>query len=147
MALGAKLDKKKFHTLVILGDGECMEGSIWEAASFASAWNLSNLIAIIDNNGLGATDFVRNFIGKTNFKDKFKSFGWTVFEVDGHNFNSLIPVFLKIKNRKFNNPIAIIANTIKGKGISFMENDPHWHHGIPKGNFLSKAMKELGIKQ
>ena len=147
IALSAKLDKKKFNTLVILGDGECMEGSTWEAASFASVQNLNNLIVIIDNNGVGATDFVKNFMGGKSLSEKFKSFGWEVFDANGHNFNDLLSVFIKIKDGKFNFPVALIAKTIKGKGVSFMENKYHWHHGIPKGKLLDQALEELGLKK
>ena len=147
IALSAIMDKKNFRTLVILGDGECMEGSTWEAASFASVQNLNNLIVIIDNNGVGATDFVKNFMGGNSLSEKFKSFGWKVLDVNGHNFNDLLSVFIKIKDGRFNSPVALIAKTTKGKGVSFMENNYHWHHGIPKGKLLDQALEELGLKK
>jgi len=144
LALAAKLNKQNFSTLVILGDGECLEGSVWEAASFASQQKLSNLIAIVDNNKVASTTFTKNFTGNYPLPAKWKSFGFDVLEIDGHNFTQILAALKKIKQKR-QKPLAIIANTIKGKGISFMENDHHWHHGVPKGEQIAIAKKDLGL--
>ena len=146
LALSAKLDKKDFLSIAILGDGECSEGSVWEAAAFAGKRELSNLVAIVDNNGVGAADFTANYFGtKKEMAGRWKAFGWDVVEVDGHNLAKIVPIIKKLRNRTSKKPLAIIANTIKGKGVSFMHNDHHWHHGVPKGELADKARKELGI--
>lgn len=145
MALAAKLNNQNYTTIVILGDGECMEGSIWEAAIFAVSKNLGNLIAIVDDNGVSATAISTELSGRTRIADKFRSFGWTVYEVDGHSTKQLLTLFKNIKGVKLNSPIAIVAKTTKGKGVSFMEGDPHWHHGVPKEDKFELAKKELGL--
>lgn len=143
LALSAKLDKKPFSVLVLLGDGECCEGSVWEAANFASARNLDNLVAIIDNNKVGATCPTQEYSGISPLKEKWEGFGWDTREISGHNFNEIFSVLSDIHSRNSGRPLAIVANTIKGKGVSFMENDFHWHHGVPKGELLEKARIEL----
>lgn len=143
LALSAKLNKKSFITIVLLGDGECCEGSVWEAANFASAQKLNNLIAIIDNNKIGATSLTKNYAGPMPLAGKWKAFGWDVIEINGHNFKDIFSALGNIRSRKSSRPLAIVANTIKGKGVSFMENNFHWHHGVPKEEFLDKARKEL----
>ncbi|MBI2028452.1 MAG: transketolase [Candidatus Levybacteria bacterium] len=145
LALSAKLDEKNFLTLVILGDGECSEGSVWEAASFAAQQKLSNLIAIVDNNKVAATSFTKDFTGNSSMHMKWKSFGWNTIQIDGHNFKQIISAFKKLKQMKNSRPSIIVANTVKGKGISFMENDYHWHHGVPKGEQIQLAKKDLGL--
>ena len=144
MALADKLENKIYRkTFIILGDGECYEGSVWEAANFAAHHKLSNLCAIIDRNKLithGSTEDI-NALG--SIKDKFISFGWEAQEIDGHNVNNLLNFFKSISSNNFKKPIALIAKTIKGKGISFMENVASWHHGgINEENFLI-AEKQL----
>ena len=144
MALADKFDKKANRkTFVILGDGECYEGSVWEAANFAAHHKLINLCAIIDRNKLithGSTEDI-NALG--SIKDKFISFGWDAYEIDGHNINELLNFFKSIPKSNNQKPIALIANTLKGKGVSFMENKASWHHGgINEENFLI-AEKEL----
>lgn len=148
LAMAAKLNKQNFSTLVILGDGECIEGSIWEAASFATQQKLSNLTAIVDNNKVASTAFTKDFTGNYPLPEKWKSFGWETVVIDGHNFKQILTALKKIKKSKQSKrekPLAIIANTIKGKGISYMENDYHWHHGVPKGEQIDIAKKELGL--
>lgn len=144
-ALAAKLNKQNFSTVVILGDGECIEGSIWEAVSFACAQKLSNLTAIVDNNKVASTAFTKDFTGNVSLRAKWSSFGWETIEVNGHNFRQILSALLKVKEMKRQKPLAIIANTIKGKGISYMENDHHWHHGVPKGEQIEIAKKDLGL--
>ncbi len=147
LALSAKLNHKSFITVVLLGDGECCEGSVWEAATFASAQKLNNLVAIVDNNKVGATSPTKKYVGPMSWTGKWRAFGWDVKEIDGHNFKDIFSVLKDIHSRKSKRPLVIVANTIKGKGVSFMENDFHWHHGIPKGELLEQARKELNKPQ
>lgn len=143
LAVGAKLNNKDYVTVALLGDGECNEGSVWEGAAFAGVRNLTNLIAIVDCNGAGATDFTKNFFGAAVPEEKWRSFGWEVRSINGHNFEEIFSALGDIRNRTSSRPLAIIAHTTKGKGVSFMENDYHWHHGVPTGNLLDIARTEL----
>lgn len=142
-ALAAKLDDLKYKSYVLLGDGECHEGSIWEAAMLSSHLGLDNLIAIVDRNGLcihGSTEE----INKLNpFSDKWKSFGWNTIEIDGHNMNQIVASLRNAKETSNGKPTVIIANTIKGKGVSFMENSHKWHHGGIDDETYRKAFSEL----
>lgn len=144
MAIAAKLNSEKYLTYVILGDGECSEGSIWEAVTFAVAQNLNNLIAIVDNNQVAATSKTQNFTGKVLMENKWKSFGWDILAIDGNDIREIIYALKKSKKRSNSQkPLAIIANTIKGKGVSFMEGDPKWHHGVANDDQYEQARKEL----
>jgi len=143
LALAAKMDRKKYITVALLGDGECHEGSIWEASLFAGHHRLNNLVAIIDHNKLSATDFLKNYLEIKPLKQKWQAFGWDVVVVNGHSFKELINVFNKFKTRLSNKPLAVVATTTKGKGVSFMENQPIWHYRIPVGEELKIALKEL----
>ncbi len=144
MALAAKLNKQEYLTYVILGDGECSEGSIWEAITFAVAQNLNNLIAIIDNNQVAATSRTQKLTGSVILEEKWRSFGWNTILIDGNNIAEVIKALKKSKINSFNKkPLAIIANTIKGKGVSFMEGDPQWHHGVVSNAQYEQAKKEL----
>lgn len=144
IAFAKKIDKKSnVNIFVLLGDGECYEGSVWEAAMFANHYKLDNLIAIVDRNNLTVLDYTENIIKLNPFKEKWLSFGWNVVEVDGHNINMLINkinYFKKLRNGK---PCILIANTLKGKGISFMENKIKWHHGLPSKEEIKKIKYEL----
>jgi transketolase len=144
MALAHKMNKNNYKHYVLLGDAECSEGSIWEAALFSSFHKLKNLVAIIDNNNIGSLDYTKNFTSLDNIKNKWESFGWSVQEVDGHSIAKIISSLNKIKKSK--KPNLIIANTIKGKGLSIMENNPIWHVKklIDKSEIL-KCKKELGL--
>jgi len=146
LALSAKMDKINFKTFAILGDGECNEGSVWEAAMFGHNNRLNNLIVIVDNNKIGATDFTANFSGSAPMENKWQAFGWQIIKIDGHNFESILSGFKKAEQSE-NSPVAIIAETIKGKGVSFMENHYNWHHGAPKDELASKATSELAAKK
>lgn len=144
MALADKLDRKTRKTYVLMGDGECYEGSVWEAAMFASQHQLNNLCAIVDRNKLitfGSTEILNKL---EPFKDKWLAFGWDVFEINGHDIKIIIKTMLKISRKKSENPSLIIANTIKGKGVTFMENVPKWHHGGIDDLKLQIALNELG---
>lgn len=143
LALTAKMDNKDFKTFVLLGDGECNEGSVWEAAMFASHHKLNNLVGIVDKNGLCSTDFIKDCLDIEPLDEKWRAFGWDVTVVDGHSFEEMLPVFNDFRKRKSDKPFMIIANTIKGKGISFMEGNPGWHHTVPKGEQIEIARKEL----
>jgi len=143
IALAAKMDLKDFKTFVLLGDGECCEGSVWEAAMFAGKKELDNLIAIVDNNGICATDFVCNCVCNDDLPKRWESFRWDVYIADGHDIEDLLNVLHKARSSTNLKPKVIIANTIKGKGVSFMEGSPQWHHGAPKGQMLEQAIDEL----
>lgn len=144
MALGAKINQKSFRTYVILGDGECNEGQIWEGAMFGSFHQLDNFVAIIDYNKLQSDNYCENITALEPLADKWKAFRWNVIEVDGHNYNDLEEAFKRCQNTK-GKPSVIIAHTIKGKGVSFMENDPHWHGSrSPSKEQLEIAIVELG---
>lgn len=143
LALCAKMDKKDFMTVVLLGDGECCEGSVWEACMFASCHRLNNLTAVVDRNSICATNFVDNCVQMTPLENKWKSFGWDVRTINGHIFEDIISVFKDFRTRKSDKPLAVIANTIKGKGVSFMEGNTNWHHSVPKGEQLEAARREL----
>jgi transketolase len=145
MALSAKLKNADWKTWVLLGDGECQEGSIWEAAMFAGHRQLGSLVAIVDRNKLGATDFTENYATLDPLDQRFASFGWDVRNVNGHDFKDMIELFSEAKERSpFQKPFCIIANTIKGKGVTFMQNSKHWHHQMPKGAQVTQAWEELG---
>ena len=141
VAISAKKKKKKFNVYVVIGDGECNEGSIWEAAMAAPNFKLDNLYAIIDKNNFQQTGSNKEIMNVENLKDKWSSFGWYTVELDGHNIKDLHNYFKESKNIK--KPKAIIANTIKGKGFSFSENNNDWHHSVLSKSFHEKALKEL----
>ncbi|WP_047150834.1 transketolase [Aneurinibacillus tyrosinisolvens] len=143
MALAAKKDDKQHKVYVICGDGECDEGAVWEAALVAHHYKLNNLIAIIDHNKMQSLDFCENTIALSPFADKWKAFGWNVIDINGHDHNTLKEAFAEAKV-SVAKPTVIIANTIKGKGISFMENDILWHYRYPhEGEEYDTAVAEL----
>ena len=125
----------------MLGDGECNEGSVWEAAMAAPNLNVNNLNVIIDRNNFQQTGTNAEIMDLRDLKKKWESFGWHVVELDGHDINLLIKTFTNIK--KINQPKVIIANTIKGKGFSKFENDNKWHHSILTKSFYEEAIKEI----
>ena len=144
MALADKLDNKiDRRTYIILGDGECYEGSIWEAAFFASHHQLKNLTAIIDRNTLITHGSTEDINTQEPFKEKWQSFGWEVYEEDAHNCNDLIDIFNRMKDSKSMKPSLLIAKSIKGKGVSFMEDIAAWHHGGIDEEKYTLAKKEL----
>lgn len=146
MALAAKLDKKGYRVFVVMGDGEQAEGSIWEGAMAASHYKLDNLIGIIDRNRLQITGNTEDIMSLEPFKEKWQSFGWKVIEVNGHDIDELLKVFNSTPKKK-DKPTIIIANTIKGKGVSFMENKAAWHHKVPDKKQLEKALLELSSQE
>ncbi len=142
MAYAAKKDGKNHKVFVVCGDGECDEGSMWEAALMAHQFKLDNLILTIDYNKMQSLDFCENTLALEPFVDKWKAFGWNVIDCDGHNHDDLKRAYKLAKESK-DKPTVVIANTIKGKGISFMENDILWHYRTPQGEEYDAAVKEL----
>ena len=141
MALGLKLNNNHANVVVYLGDGELQEGSAWEAFMQAAHRKLDNIIAIIDRNGLQIDGETEKVTALTPLKDKIKSFGWEVKEIDGHNFNEIYDTIELAKKSSI--PYAIIAKTTKGKGVSFMENNAGWHGKAPNEDEYKLAMEEL----
>ena len=134
MAYAAKKDGKDNRVFVVLGDGECDEGSVWEAALFANHFRLSNLVAVVDHNHMQSMDFQENTLEIEDFASKWKAFGWNAIEIDGNSHEELKKAFEQAeinRNAVQHKPTVIIANTIKGKGISFMQNDILWHYRFP----------------
>ncbi len=142
MALAGKMDGKAYKVYVLMGDGEQAEGSVWEAAMAAGHYQLDNLIAIVDRNRLQISGSTENVMHLEPFADKWKAFGWEVREVAGNDIASLVELFRKLPVVS-GKPHMVIANTTKGKGISFMENVPKWHHGVPSDEQMQQALKEL----
>ena len=142
MALGARLNKDDFYTYVLLGDGECDEGQVWEAAMAAAHFQVDNLIAIVDKNKQQLDGWTKDIMGLEPFGEKWKSFGWEVKEIDGHNFSEIISAFEEAKKTK-GKPFVIIAHTIKGKGVSFMENNLDFHGAAPTKEETERALKEI----
>lgn len=145
MALANKIDNKNNKTYVLLGDGECEEGTVLEAAIFASHQKLNNLIAIIDNNKIQKMGLVKDISGIKSWHNIFESIGWEVQEVDGHDVQELDKAFNQKRNS--NKPLLIIADTIKGKGVSIVENNPRWHWKLPNKKELKVFMAELNISE
>ena len=141
VALSSKKKKLNFNVYVILGDGECNEGSVWEAAMAAPNFKLDNLYVIIDKNNFQQTGSNKEIMNVENLKDKWSSFGWHAIELDGHNIEDLFEFFKN--SQKINKPKAIIANTVKGKGFSFSENNNQWHHSVLTKSLYEKAIKEI----
>jgi len=144
LALAAKIDRLKYRVFVLLGDGESQEGSIWEAAMFAAQKQLDNLIAITDYNKLQAMDKLNNIVDLAPLADKWTAFGWAVKEIDGHNIQEILDTLSNLP-LKPNQPTMIIAHTIKGKGIPFMENTPIWHYRQPNQEEYKIAAQSLGL--
>lgn len=144
MALGAKIKKRHFHTYVIIGDGESQEGQVWEAALVAPRFGLDNLTVIVDKNRLQLVDLTDNVIPLEPFADKWRAFNWHVVEVDGHNVPQLLSALAEAKQTK-GRPTAIVAHTVKGKGVSFMEEQVCWHSRAPNESEYTLAMKELEL--
>ncbi len=141
IALGLRLDKIDSKIFVYMGDGELQEGSVWEATMNAAHYKLNNIIAIVDKNGLQIDGCTESVMSLGSIADKFKAFGWITDEIDGHDIQQ---IYSSIENAKSNTkPTVIIANTVKGKGVSFMENNAGWHGKAPNDEQLLEAIKEL----
>ncbi len=141
MALSAKISKKDYRVYTICGDGEIQEGQVWEAAMFAAHYKLNNLCAFIDWNGLQIDGPVAQVMNPTPIDEKFKAFGWEVRLIDGHNFDEIAAACADAK--KSDKPFAIVCKTVKGKGVSFMENQASWHGSAPNAEQYEQAMKDL----
>ena len=144
IAMALKMNGSTSKVYVMLGDGELEEGTVWEAVMTAPHFRLSNLIAILDCNKIQKMDFVENTIGYPNWREKWESFGWVVDEVDGHDIDAFSRCILN--NTRGNGPRLIIAHTVKGKGVSIMENNPNWHFKLPGKRELKVFKDELGIE-
>ncbi len=142
MALAGKLDGKSYKVYTVLGDGEVEEGQVWEAAMFAAHKNLDNLIAVVDNNGLQIDGPISEVCSPEPITDKFTAFGWHVITMDAHDFDSIEKAFSEAGTVS-GKPVAIIQKSIKGKGVSFMENQVSWHGSAPNKEQYEQAMKEL----
>jgi transketolase len=142
MALAAKMDGRKGRIFTIMGDGELTEGSIWEASASAAHYHLDNLVAIVDRNNLQITGRTETVMNMEPIHEKFSAFGFSVRHVNGNDINELASVFSEIPF-EFGKPNLVIAHTIKGKGISFMEDKVAWHHRVPSDSEFLMAMQEL----
>ena len=145
MALAAKYDKKDTRVYTILGDGEIEEGQVWEAAMFANAKKLDNLVVIVDNNNLQIDGSIEEVNSPYPIPEKFVAFGFNTIEIDGNNFDEIEDAFAKAKETK-GVPTAIIAKTVKGKGVSYMENQVNWHGAAPNEELYNQAVAELTAK-
>lgn len=145
LALAARRQHQNHLTFVLLGDGECYEGSVWEAAQFAAHHKLSRLVAIVDRNRQITVDDTEDCNAFEPFADKWRAFGWEVREIDGHSFPELLQAFAEIRTRENEPPLVVIARTRKGRGVSFMERTVGWHHRVPKGEQLRQARQELAL--
>ena len=143
LALGAKMNRDGFLVFSLLGDGECYEGSVWETAMFAGHHRLNNLVAIIDRNFLCVTDFTENIVKLEPLEDKWNSFGWQVYRINGHSIEELLAVLGKARTRPSDKPTVVIADTVKGKGIDSISNIPLWHGIAPKGKQADLCRQEL----
>jgi len=143
MALGAKMNRQNHLVYCVIGDGECYEGSIWEALMFASHNKLNNLVIILDRNWLCVTDFTENLVKLNPMDEKFEAFGCEVKTINGHSFKEMFGALGDVRSRKSDRPLVIIAETTKGCGISFMENVPLWHGLAPTGEDAEKAKQEI----
>ncbi len=145
-AIASKLDNAGWRTFVITGDGELQEGSNWEAAMTAAHYELDNLTVIVDRNRLQQGDRTENTVRLEPLADKWRAFGWAVAEVDGHDYNALLDAFERLPLTP-GQPNCVIANTRKGKGVSFMEDQVGWHHRVPTAEELAAALRELSEVQ
>lgn len=143
MAMALKAEKSPAKVYVMLGDGECEEGTVWESVMTAPTFHLDNLIVILDCNDIQKMDFVEKIIGTANWKERWESFGWETDETDGHDMEALKKVLTRCSDS--GKPRLIIAHTVKGKGVSIMENNPNWHFKLPGRKELKVFKEELGI--
>lgn len=146
-AAGLKLDGRAETVFTLLGDGECQEGQVWEAAMFAAHRNLDNLVAIIDRNGLQIDGCTEDVCDPGDLARKFEAFGWNVSEVDGHDIPALVASLSAAKTARNGHPCALVAHTVKGKGVSFMEGQAGWHGKAPNAEQLEQALADLGERE
>ena len=146
MALAARIQKRSYRTVVLLSDGECNEGSVWEAAMFAAAQKLGSVTVLVDYNKWQATGRSEEVMALAPLRDKWEAFGWESYEVDGHDFAEIRAALACGELPDRTKPLAIVAHTIKGRGVSFMEDDNNWHYRIPSAEDLAAARKELALE-
>ena len=139
MAFSRKIKKENGQIFVLIGDGECQEGTTWESLLLGAQHNLNNLTAIVDFNKIQGSGFVKDILSVDSISDVAKSVGWDVTELDGHNIEKLTNAMMRKKNK----PHLILADTVKGKGVSFMENQPKWHANWPSPEYEKQAIEEL----
>jgi transketolase len=145
MALSGRIQKRDYRVFALLSDGECNEGSVWEAAMFAAKQGLDQICVIVDYNKWQATGRSNDVLSLSPLREKWEAFGWDAHEIDGHDINALLTQMGSVPNGS-GKPIAIIANTVKGKGVSFMEDDNNWHYRIPTSEEVEAAHTELGLQ-
>lgn len=143
MAMAGKLDKKDYRVFALLGDGELQEGQVWEAAMSAAHYKLDNLTAFIDYNSLQIDGRIQDVMSPDPIDEKFKAFGWHVIKIDGHNYEEIIAAINEAKSTE-GKPTMIVAKTVKGKGVSFMEDDASWHGSTPNREQCEQALREIG---
>ncbi|MBO5670440.1 MAG: transketolase, partial [Clostridia bacterium] len=142
MALAGKLQNKSFRVYTVLGDGESQEGQVWEAAMFAAHYKLDNLCAVLDFNGLQIDGKITDVMNPTPLDDKFRAFGWHVIVIDGHNFDEIEAAFAEARTVS-GKPTLILSKSVKGKGVSFMENQAGWHGKAPNASEYEQGVNEL----
>lgn len=143
IAHAALLERREFLTFCLVGDAECCEGSIWETVMYAAHNHLHNLVAIVDQNNMGITDYTSNMIQMEPIEDKWRAFGWEARRVNGHDLKELEHVFADVRTRSSDKPLVIVADTLKGKGVELMENKLLWHGNIPKGEQVELVFQQL----
>ncbi len=141
MALSGRMKHQDYMTYVLLGDGECQEGMVWEAAMAANHHHLKNLIAIVDCNGVQINGWVNDILRVEPFTDKWRAFGWSVIEIDGHDMRQVLTALHDARTMRA--PTVVLARTVKGKGVSFMEDNSAWHGAAPNAEQLAQAMKDI----
>ena len=141
MALSAQMKGQDYMTYVMLGDGECQEGMVWEAAMAANHHHLKNLVAIVDCNGVQINGWVNDVLRVEPFADKWRAFGWSVIEIDGHDMHQVLTALHDARTMRA--PTVILARTVKGKGVSFMEDNSAWHGAAPNADQMAQAMKDI----
>lgn len=142
-ALAARLDKRDYHTFVMVGDGEIEEGQVWESLMFAGFHKLDNLTVIVDYNHQQLDGWLKDILDPAPLLEKFRAFGFDAVEINGHDFDQVVPALQRARDQRKGKPTAIIADTVKGKGVSFMENNPEWHGVAPKPEQVQAAVAEL----
>jgi transketolase len=143
IAEGARMRQRSFRTFVLIGDGETQEGQVWEAVMYAGVRKVKNLIAIIDNNRVQLSSKTKDNIDPMPYKEKFQAFHWQVVTANGHDFDSLVPALRAALAMSKQGPVAVVADTVKGKGVSFMEGKFTWHGNVPNNEQLTAALKEI----
>ncbi|MDR6742572.1 transketolase [Herbaspirillum huttiense F1] len=145
MALAGRIQQQRYDVTVLLGDGECNEGSVWEAAMMAAAQRTGNLMVLVDFNKWQATGRSEEVLALNPLVDKWRAFGWDAMEIDGHDMATLVEIMGRPRAPE-GKPIAVVAHTVKGKGVSFMEDDNNWHYRIPNADEVAAAYQELGAQ-